>query len=325
MPSQPRITLTSNLTSHASRKSPKPQGTLDAAHGLLLDQGGRRAAEGVTLLEKLSDEGSSDAANLMATLCASGAWTPQNWPLALDYLQRAAERGSRSAQGQLILLAPGDGNWAERRSQIDLNILFRIPDRSPICESPRVRFCEGFLSPIMCDWLIQLAQNKLKPAMMVEGYGAEPSYTTNRTNSDFAFGVLDADCILALVRERISTMVKLPVHAMEPPQMLHYAPGQELKPHVDYLQRSDRSDPGAYQGDRIVTFLLYLNDGFEAGETAFPRADLKAKPAKGGALYFANVDSFGKPDPRSLHAGLPPVGGEKWLLSQWIHDRPYTA
>jgi hypothetical protein len=36
---------------------------------------------------------------------------------------------------------------------------------------------------------------------------------------------------------------------------------------------------------------------------------------------FANVDLVGNPDRSTLHAGLTPTQGEKWLLSQWIRDR----
>ena len=35
-----------------------------------------------------------------------------------------------------------------------------------------------------------------------------------------------------------------------------------------------------------------------------------------------NVDAEGTPDPRTLHAGLPPTAGEKWVLSQWVRTRP---
>jgi hypothetical protein len=87
-------------------------------------------------------------------------------------------------------------------------------------------------------------------------------------------------------------------------------------------------DPGTgqpYDGQRIATFLIYLNDDFEGGETVFPKAGLSVRPAKGDALFFANVDEAGAPDPRSLHAGLPVAAGEKWIVSQWIHNRPFTA
>jgi prolyl 4-hydroxylase len=71
----------------------------------------------------------------------------------------------------------------------------------------------------------------------------------------------------------------------------------------------------------VATFLAYLNDGYVGGETDFPRAGLRFKGAAGDALMFANVDLQGRPEPLSLHAGLPPGSGEKWVLSQWIRDR----
>ena len=39
------------------------------------------------------------------------------------------------------------------------------------------------------------------------------------------------------------------------------------------------------------------------------------------ALLFLNVDARGQPHPQSLHAGLPPTRGEKWVLSMWVRDR----
>ena len=30
----------------------------------------------------------------------------------------------------------------------------------------------------------------------------------------------------------------------------------------------------------------------------------------------------GKPDPMTLHAGMAPTSGEKWLFSQWIRQAP---
>jgi hypothetical protein len=38
---------------------------------------------------------------------------------------------------------------------------------------------------------------------------------------------------------------------------------------------------------------------------------------------FFNVLPSGEPDYLTVHAGLPPRTGVKWLLSQWIRDRPF--
>jgi hypothetical protein len=302
----------------------QPFAAVSEARALLLGEGVVRDIDaGLARLRRAVDVADGEATNLLATLTASGAWMLQDWPRALDLLQRAAELGSTSARGQLELLSPDEDDWAMRRSAIDVQAWLNPPQRRNLCESPRVRQVDGFIPPGVCDWLVGLARGRVKPAMMVEGYGAAPRFTRDRTNSDFAFTVFDADCVLALVRARISALLSLPVAAMEPPQVFHYDTGQELRPHVDYLQREGRDS--AYEGDRIATFLIYLNDDFEGGETWFSRVDLKARAAKGGALYFANVDPTGRPDPMSLHAGLPPTRGEKWLFSQWIHDRPFAG
>jgi hypothetical protein len=58
------------------------------------------------------------------------------------------------------------------------------------------------------------------------------------------------------------------------------------------------------------------------GETEFPRLTWRFRGRKGDALFWWSVDAAGRPDQSTLHAGLPPQSGEKWLFSQWVRDRP---
>jgi hypothetical protein len=37
---------------------------------------------------------------------------------------------------------------------------------------------------------------------------------------------------------------------------------------------------------------------------------------------FSNIDARDNPELRMLHAGEPPIRGEKWILSQFIRRRP---
>jgi hypothetical protein len=67
--------------------------------------------------------------------------------------------------------------------------------------------------------------------------------------------------------------------------------------------------------------LIYLNDDFDGGETNFPLINRRFKGRKGDALFFRNVNDAGAPDIRTLHAGLAPTRGEKWLFSQWARRR----
>lgn len=297
------------------------------AKRLLVGQAAPFAPEqALDLIASAKALGDADAPLLEATLAAAGAWRDQSWDDALDLLVLAAERGAPRAQGQLDLLAGGAARgeaWREVRARIHPAPWLDAPPRKPICEAPRIRIADGFASPAVCDWLVASANGKLQRAKMVEGFGTTPTYNAGRTNSDFIVDIVQADVVLSLLRARISAFVGLPTVCFEPPQILHYAVGQELKPHFDFLQRSTPA-ASAYQGDRAATFLLYLNDDYEGGETDFPRAGVRHKGAKGDAIIFANIDPGGKPDPLTLHAGLAPRRGEKWLFSQWIHDRPFT-
>ena len=99
------------------------------------------------------------------------------------------------------------------------------------------------------------------------------------------------------------------VDAMEIPYVLDYSVGQEFQPHFDGQQR-------------VLTFLVYLNDDYEGGETEFPVLGARWKGRKGEALFFWNVAPDGSLDERMLHAGLPVTRGEKWMLTQWIRGRP---
>lgn len=108
-------------------------------------------------------------------------------------------------------------------------------------------------------------------------------------------------------------------------QVLHYSVGEYL-PHFDYF---DPALPGsqpvlAQGGQRIMTFIVYLNTVEAGGETLFPALDLKVQPKQGRVVMFDNV-SNGKIDPLSLHASAPVLVGEKWAMTRWIRERRWGS
>ena len=130
-----------------------------------------------------------------------------------------------------------------------------------------------------------------------------------------------------MLRAKMAQAAELPVMAMESTAVLHYEPGEEFLPHFDFL---DVNQPGpakdvAGRGQRVLTFLISLNEGYEGGETDFPEIGKRWKGRKGNALFFWNVEPDGTPDRLTRHAGLPPTRGEKWLLSQWIRGRAVSG
>jgi hypothetical protein len=293
--------------------------------------------EGASWVKSAADLGDPEALAIAATLAGLGAFQPQNWDAALDLLCEAAVRGLPAARAQLQILAHaptadgaegGDPDvWRALRSRIDIEAWITPPARRPVWEAPRVRIAEGFAPAVVCDWLRARAQGRMRPAMMYHGDSKTEVIDPHRTCSDFQFDLFNTDLVLLLVRQRISAITQLPTVAMEPPRIFHYALGEQIKPHYDRCGDGvgGYGREGSYLGDRIATFLLYLNDDFEGGDLNFPKVGFQCKGAKGDAVYFAHVDAAGRPDPLSLHAGLMVTAGEKWVLSQWIHDRPFGA
>jgi prolyl 4-hydroxylase len=289
-----------------------------------LGGGAGSLSEAVARVEADARDGLPAASHLLATLAAAGIGTPQSWPRAISHLVDAARGGSTLARGQLEVLG-SDRGAAEDDPWTALAASTRVADWMAPCEkrvlnaSPRTVAIDGFLPRRACDWLIGLARGRVKPALVYNPDGSRAVQSGARSNSFVEFGILNCDVVALLIRQRIAATIGAPVGALENSQVLHYDVGEQFAPHFDYL------DPAlpevAERGQRIMTFLIYLNDGFDGGETDFPRLGLRHKGAAGDALHFGNLDPAGGPDPRTLHAGLPPTHGEKWLFSQWVRNR----
>lgn len=278
------------------------------------------------VLERASEGGSADASERLALLDALNGDDPKRWDRALDRLRRAAEQGSPAAQGQLRLLSGAETaseDWAALRARASIAALTEAPGRKALSERPWARTVERFASPAECEWLIATGRNWLEGATVFDTAGKRTN-DANRTNRSAGLWVHNMDLVTQVIRARISAATRLPLAWFEPPQVLHYASGQEFRAHHDFLDPANEGHRRqiARGGQRILTFLLYLNDGYAGGETCFPRADLIFKGRAGDALFFANVDREGRPDPLTVHEGRAPASGEKWLLSQWICDRP---
>jgi prolyl 4-hydroxylase len=286
---------------------------------------------GVRLIMAAAERGGGYACALAAALVASGVAGAPDWPRALDYLQRAAEDGYVPAQHQLRILAEAwgptdirDGRWRLLRRAVNLQAWLTPPAPRTLTDDPWLRAFDAILPPAVCDWIITRAKERLGPAKIYDVQTGGPKTDDSRRNSAAEFGLADMDLVFLIVRERLAVAAGLPVANMQGPQVLHYAVGERFTPHHDFLDPAFEGHARdlAAGGQRVATVLVYLNEELEGGETDFPTLGLRHRGGRGDALVFANVDAAGQPDRRTLHAGLAPTSGEKWLLSQWIRDRP---
>ena len=293
--------------------------------------------EGIEWTAIAEKEGSGEAAYLLAVLASSGIGVPEDLKASLHHLQQAAERGHRPAQTQLAALVgnwrlareissgkiPRQDTWERLRAAVDIAAWLSVPRGSVFSAEPRIAVVKGFISAPTCDWLTRLGKPHLKQAEIFDRDSGDLRYDGKRSNSAADLGLARTDMVLAFVRARIAALAEVPVVALETSQILHYEVGQEFSPHHDFL---DVSFPGlarqvASHGQRALTLLIYLNEDYEGGDTAFPVLGRSFKGRKGDALIFWNLTEDGAPDQRTLHTGTAPSSGEKWLLSQWIRIR----
>lgn len=280
--------------------------------------------DGVGLLREAASHGDAEAAAQLAVCAAWGVAQTRDIGEALDHLERAAGLGWLPAQNELQLLArESGGDWPTLRRKIDVVTWTTPPVSRVVRERPRVVVIERFMSAAECRWLIQRGRPGLSRAMVYRG-SSQAHTADTRTNTEVAFTILNADVVLNLIRERMSSVTRAPTAFFEIAKMLHYEPGQQFALHADFLQLNTPQLVQEVQvrGQRAATFLVYLNDDYAGGETDFPRIGFRFKGNSGDALLFSNVDAAGAPDYDTVHAGLPPTHGEKWLLSQWIRSRP---
>jgi len=280
---------------------------------LLVGRGAPWAPEqAYKLIDAAAAQGEANALQLAAVLAALGEGRSQDWAEAHDLVARAAQAGDARAQGQLALLG----------APFEAQAWLAPPQPKQHFDAPRVLTFERFISPETCEWIRNIAAPRLEAARVKNPERGGANADSYRSNTGMGLSVLDTDLVVQLVHARIARAIGVPVRQQEPTNVLHYEPGQEYKPHFDFI------DPGVAHfaqevqrlGQRIVTFLIYLNDDYEGGATAFPRLNWSFKGRQGDALAFWNVTD-GRPDPRTLHAGAPTTHGVKWLFSKWVRDR----
>jgi hypothetical protein len=275
--------------------------------------------------------GSVEAALRVATLAALGAYVEHDWAHALGLLAFAAERGSESARAQLRVLCRSPGpaeaaaaiDWRASAERIDLGSWLRPSRGTAMCADPVIRHYPEFVDDAVCDYLINRARGNLSRALIYDpAYGRDVA-DHMRTNSAAGYDLMSADLVQIVVQYRIAATTGLPINNLEGPTILHYRVGEEITNHFDFVNPKipNYQDEIARRGERIITFLIYLNDDYEGGETDFPKASVRHRGRRRDGLLFTNALPSGQPDLRMVHAGMPPTAGEKWIFSQFIRNR----
>lgn len=272
---------------------------------------------------------------------------------ALADIGAAAAAGDRSAQIE-VALAWGEFDDARARRQVHAWLLtagaadeFGLTQSAaepvgadpavlpnawaplPVCTRPRIlasepgiRVAPELLSPFECTWLCRHAAPRLAPSRVIDPQTGRPLDDPVRTGSTACLDPAHPGLFDLRISERMAHAAGSTLRHAEPLAVLRYQPGEQYKPHYDWLDRAGLArDPLAAAGDRALTVLAYLNTPETGGATHFPRLDIRVPARRGQVLAFANVDSSGAPSPLAQHAGEPVICGEKWIASLWLRER----
>lgn len=207
-----------------------------------------------------------------------------------------------------------------------------------VAEHPKVYVFHNFLTDAERAHIIRLSAPEMRRSSVV-GPKGESVVDKIRTSYGMFIKRL-SDPIVERIERRISAFTHFPVSHQEDIQVLRYTAGQKYGAHYD--SGGDTSEPGPHF--RMATFLMYLSDVEEGGETAFPEksqwidpgmpAKLEAagvklsdcakghvtyKPKANDAVLFYSFHPNGTMDPASMHTGCPVVKGIKWAAPVWIH------
>ena len=191
-------------------------------------------------------------------------------------------------------------------------------------DDPKVFFIDNFLSDHECDYIISKATPSFKPSLVsaAKGGTVSPGRTGETTWLSYA-----SDPILRAIAEKSAKLLGANWRQFEQLQIVKYLEGNEYRWHMDsYLFDSERGQRCLKnRGQRMATLLFYLSDVEEGGETGFRELNnMKVQPVKGRALHFANVlPGTNKQHPKSLHAGLPVIKGQKYIANFWLREYPF--
>lgn len=161
----------------------------------------------------------------------------------------------------------------------------------------------NFLTPDECSMLIGLGESGDL------NFGRTGNNTLGYRKAKVTWFGLDNQFVNN-IKLRISELSNIPIENQEKFHFVKYNVSGEYKIHHD-------------GNDRIKTALIYLNDGYQGGETHFPKVDKIIKPEVGKLVIWNNYNEDGTKIEESRHAGLPIDFGTKYIAVIWIRNYKY--
>ena len=179
---------------------------------------------------------------------------------------------------------------------------------------------EKFLTKKECNYLIELI-DKDHTRSTVAGPDRNKSVESDfRTSSTCRFP--EEDKTVKKIKKKIATYLDIDLEKGEALQGQLYEPDQYFKPHHDYFSGDSYINHCLSSGNRTDTFMIFLNEDMEGGDTAFPNLDQKVKPKTGRGIAWRDMKN-GEHQPDTLHEGTPVKKGKKYIVTSWWRENKW--
>jgi len=195
--------------------------------------------------------------------------------------------------------------------------------------APYVAVIEGCVTEDEAREIQNHAAPRFEASTMVQESGEQIAPArTSKTAILTDHGNITGTCP-ALIQVTRRLLALLPDHVederIESLKVVKYEPGQYFRSHHDCFGEKYGLHKGA-AGDRVLTFLIYLNDVPEAhgGSTVFPNLGFDVTPKRGRAVFWYNLDVHGHQIDATLHEGTQLHAGEKLAINLWVRERPFA-
>jgi prolyl 4-hydroxylase len=177
---------------------------------------------------------------------------------------------------------------------------------------------ENFLNHEESEEVMRLIKTRLRPSTIASNHeDDDQSYRTSKTCD---LGNLD-NKLLKDIDRRICNFLGIDQKFSEVIQGQFYEVGEEFKAHTDFFEEDQMQEFGGDRGQRTYTFMVYLNDVEEGGQTEFLNLKNTFSPKEGSAIAWNNLTKDGQVNPNTMHQAHPVIKGNKAVITKWFREK----
>lgn len=173
------------------------------------------------------------------------------------------------------------------------------------------------------NFISEEENSKLKRYFDKELVNFEATNSANYLIADGLFVNPKDDIFLRGILDRLLPIIKKDWRYVDYVNFIKYDKGGKFKSHSDFIDTSTSANIEDLKvgGQREHTFLIYLNNDYEGGETHFNIMNRTIKPEKNKVIWWKNTLSDGSQNMATMHESKPILNGIKYLVGIWVRQQ----